>query len=95
MRKSRGDSDNVTARIRSRAAALPELLALARGLVARFGGSDAPEIVAARGWLDGHCRGCAVPITEGRRDCGDCRRVWKRRRAEECAVATGHAPTEP
>jgi hypothetical protein len=68
-------------RLVSRARAFPELLALARGLVARYGGSVTPEIVAARGWLDRHCRGCAAPIAEGQRECRDCRREWSRQRS--------------
>lgn len=67
-------------RLVSRAQAFPELMALARGLVARYGGSVSPEIVAARGWLDRHCRGCAVPIAEGRRECRGCRSEWLKRR---------------
>lgn len=64
-------------RLVSRARAFPELLALARGLVARYAGSVTPEIVAARDWLERHCRGCAATIEAGQRECRDCRREWR------------------
>lgn len=82
--KGRNPTETGT-RLATRAAAFPELVALARGLVARYGGSVTPELSAARGWLERHCRGCAVPIDVGRRECPECRREWLRHRRRENA----------
>lgn len=63
----------------ARAAAFPEIVALLRGLVARFPGADVPEARSARAWLGSHCPGCATPITEPARACRACRKTWRER----------------
>jgi hypothetical protein len=69
----------VTARQVARARAFPELRSLVRGLVFAWTGDDgAPELQAARRWIDAHCRACGAARNGERGDyCRPCRVAFR------------------
>lgn len=73
--------DELEARAANRLASYLPLLALVRGLVGRYGGSDTVEMRAARSWLASHCRGCGCEIDPRRGSCGPCLKTWRRHSA--------------